>query len=290
MILQKLFGFPISIFKRAFHSLWLWAPVSIRLRCYRHLWKIGQRLYGIEGGQWFHRVQRLPFGLYMKKAEGASWNESNALNMIERYTSIPAPRSVDVVEDPSQDTTYLLMTRLHGESFKNSVHLMSYPERDQFFDDLGKCISQLRKIPNTTSYIYSDTLGGPMYDHLIPNRVGGPFNSDFDLMTYVYSEVGGGLSLAELYEGEENIPNGNRSFFTHSDLHFSNILVDQGRFCGIIDWECAGFKPDFWEFTHASFGVWGRKEEMSWWRRIFGNQYDEILKKEEARWRCNPIF
>lgn len=200
------------------------------------------------------------------------------------------PRSVDVVEDSSQGITFLVMTRLSGESFRRSFHLMSYAERNQFMDDIGKCVAQLRKIPKTTPYLFSDTLGGPMYDHLIPNRTGGPFNTEFDLHTYMHSEVGEGQSLAEIYDGEENIPHGYQSVFTHSDLHYSNLLVDQGRFCGIIDWECAGFKPEYWEFTHASFGVWGNRYEMSLLRRMFGNQYDKILEKEEIRWRCDPIF
>ncbi|KAF7927104.1 hypothetical protein BELL_0336g00090 [Botrytis elliptica] len=286
-ILQKSFGPPITIFKQAFHNLWLWVPDSIRLRCYRHMWTIGKWLYGPEEVRW---VQRVPFGLYIKRTQGTSWNESNALNMVERYTSIPAPRSVDVVEDSSQGITFLVMTRLSGESFRRSFHLMSYAERNQFMDDIGKCVTQLRNIPKTTPYLFSDTLGGPMYDHLIPNRTGGPFNTEFDLHTYMYSEVGEGQSLAEIYDGEENIPHGYQSVFTHSDLHYSNLLVDQGRLCGIIDWECAGFKPEYWEFTHASFGVWGNKYEMSLLRRIFGNKYDKILEKEEIRWRCDPIF
>ncbi|CAD6442542.1 7d2453ca-1636-4f09-a44c-930f8bdddb60 [Sclerotinia trifoliorum] len=287
-ILQNLFRFPISVFKRAFHSLWLWTPASVRLRCYRHLWTIGERLYGPEEVQW---VQRVPFGLYIKETQaGTSWNESNAVNMIERYTSIPAPRSVDVVKGSSQGLSYLVMTRLQGESFRDSFHLMSYAERNQFIDDVGECVSQMREIPRTTSCLFSDTLGGPMYDHLIPNRTGGPFNNELELNAYMYSEVGGGQTLAEIYGGKEKIPSGHQSVFTHSDFHYSNLLVDWGRFCGIIDWECAGFKPEYWEFTHAGFGSWGRKYEMSLWRRIFGNQYDEILEMEEKRWRYNPIF
>ncbi|EDN94481.1 hypothetical protein SS1G_10355 [Sclerotinia sclerotiorum 1980 UF-70] len=123
-----------------------------------------------------------------------------------------------------------------------------------------------------------------IYDHLTPNRTGGPFNHELELNAYMYSEVGGGQTLAEIYGGEEKIPNGHQSVFTHSDFHYSNLLVDQGRFCGIIDWECADFKPEYWEFTHAGFGSWGCKYEMSLWRRIFGNQYDEILEMEERRW------
>ncbi|KAF7887580.1 hypothetical protein EAF00_009874 [Botryotinia globosa] len=166
---------------------------------------------------------------------------------------------------------------------KPRYYLLSYdtPKRGKFSTFVSS---------NTTPYLFSDTLGGPMYDHLIPNRIGGPFNTELDLHTYMYSEVGEGQSLAEIYDGEENIPHGYQSVFTHSDLHYSNLLVDQGRFCGIIDWECAGFKSEYWEFTHASLGVWGNKYEMSLLQRILGNQYDRILEKEEIRWRCDPIF
>ncbi|ESZ96856.1 serine/threonine protein kinase [Sclerotinia borealis F-4128] len=287
-ILQQLFRLPISIFKRDFHRLWLWAPVSTRLYCYRHMIAIGKRIYGPEDVHW---VQRVPFGLYIKKTNGTSWNESNALNMVERYTSIPAPRSVDVIEDSKTRTTLLVMTRVHGQRLKESINLMSYAERDQLVDDLAKYVSQLRKNPNTTPYLFADTLSGPMYDHLIPNRIGGPFHTELDLNIYKFSEVGGNdVTLAEIYDGEENIPQGHRSFFTHSDLHFSNIMVDQGRLCGLIDWECDGFKPEYWEFTHAIFGVWGRKDLMTMFQRIFGNQYDKVLKTEERLWRLSPVF
>ncbi|TGO62030.1 hypothetical protein BOTNAR_0120g00160 [Botryotinia narcissicola] len=146
-ILQKLFGYPITIFKRAFHKLWLWVPESIRLRCYRHMWTIGEWLYGPEEVRW---VQRVPFGLYIKRTQGTSWNESNALNIVEQYTSILAPRSIDVVEDSSQGITFLVMTCLNGKSFRRSFHLMSYAERNQFMDDIGKCVT-IKKDPKDYS-------------------------------------------------------------------------------------------------------------------------------------------
>ncbi|KAF7927102.1 hypothetical protein EAE99_005433 [Botrytis elliptica] len=51
--------------------------------------------------------------------------------------------------------------------------------------------------------------------------------------------------------GEENVPRNHRPVFPHSDLHWSNILVDQGKVFGIIDWKCVGFLPEYWEFTKA---------------------------------------
>lgn len=40
-------------------------------------------------------------------------------------------------------------------------------------------------------------------------------------------------------------------YFTHSDLHRTNIFVRQGRLSGIIDWEHAGFKPEYWRYTNS---------------------------------------
>lgn len=107
--------------------------------------------------------------------------------MVERYTSIPAPRNVDVVQDSSQGLSYLVMTRLRGENFRDSFHLMSYAERNQFIDEVRECVSQMRRIPRTTytSCLFSDTLGGLIYDHLTPNRTRGPFNHELELNAYM---------------------------------------------------------------------------------------------------------
>ena len=40
--------------------------------------------------------------------------------------------------------------------------------------------------------------------------------------------------------------------FTHGDLATVNVIVDNGRLAGIIDWEAAGFFPVWWEFVSAS--------------------------------------
>lgn len=37
--------------------------------------------------------------------------------------------------------------------------------------------------------------------------------------------------------------------FTHGDLYRHNILVHDGRLSGIIDWECAGWLPEYWDYT-----------------------------------------
>ena len=37
--------------------------------------------------------------------------------------------------------------------------------------------------------------------------------------------------------------------FTHSDIAPSNILVSKGKIAAIIDWETAGWYPEYWDYT-----------------------------------------
>lgn len=37
--------------------------------------------------------------------------------------------------------------------------------------------------------------------------------------------------------------------FTHGDLSPTNIIVKEGRIVGIVDWEYAGWYPEYWEFV-----------------------------------------
>lgn len=72
------------------------------------------------------------------------------------------------------------------------------------------------------------------------------------------------------------------STFTHGDFKAHNILIgDDGHLSGFLDWESAGWLPEYWEYTTAMrFGV------KSWWYQmaswIGGNQYSRELACDVA--------
>lgn len=253
----------------------------MRLRCYLLLGKFGSWFYGTEITPF---VQRLPFGLVLKQCIRSQQNEPNALRLVERYTSIPAPRVVDVGE--YNGTTCLVMTRLRGQMLDDVLHLMSYTERNRFADDLGFYVAQLEKIPNTAPFLFCNTLGGPIIDHRIPDGSGGPFHYESDFNNHLTSHLG--CSPAEIV-GEQNLRHDHRSCFTHSDFHCTNLLVDRGRLSGIVDWECAGFMPEYWEFTKAMYSA--RRDPIleGIFRRAFGLRYELELKVERELWTWTPF-
>ncbi|CRG84062.1 hypothetical protein PISL3812_01402 [Talaromyces islandicus] len=274
-------AFNIPTLRQTFYQLWLCLPLNMRLQCYLILKEIGKWLYGTTLALCVHR---LPFGLMLKEFVRSQQNESNSLRLVERYTSIPAPRVVDVGEYGG--TTYLVMTRLRGQMLDEVLHLMSYAERDLLADDLGSYAMQLRKIPNDTEFLFCNSLGGPVVDHRIPDGSGGPFNSESDFNSYLTSHLG---CLPAEVVGEENLRQDHHSYFTHSDFHCTNLLVDCGRLSGIIDWECAGHMSEYWDFTKAMYSA--RRDPIleSIFRRAFRHRYEPELNVERKLW-FYPLF
>lgn len=261
--------------------MWLYVPIWARMRCYSLLVRIGRWLYGPSTASW---AQRVPFGLVVKDCVRGYKNEPNALRLVEKYTSIPAPRVIDVGE--YKDAKYLVMTRLPGQTLEDVFHLMTYAERDRFADDLGAYAAQLRRIPNNTPYLFCDTLGGPIIDHRMPDGGGGPFNNESDFNNHLTSHLK--CTSAEFFP-DQALRLDHRSYFTHSDFHWTNLLVENGRLSGIVDWECAGYLPEYWEFTKAIWTTLGSAEMGGLYRRALGNHYEPELEVERKLWRYTPF-
>lgn len=119
-----------------------------------------------------------------------------------------------------------------------------------------------------------------MIDHRLLDGKCGPINAEADFndhLVHKYVSPETRNSIASAHSRQHHY------FFTHADLHPSNILIDQGRLSAILDWECAGFFPEYWEYTKAMYGVWREKPMEKMWRRALGGdeEYEVELKAEQ---------
>ncbi|KAF7163167.1 hypothetical protein CNMCM5623_008237 [Aspergillus felis] len=267
--------------QKTLRSLWHFVPKWIRVRCYRVLLKLGCYLYP---RSFTGLVHRLPFGLYAKECNCSDRNEAEALRLVERYTSIRAPLWVD---DYQGTHTVLITTAVPGQTLEAVFHRLSYWEREQLSKDLKSVLSQLRCIPNHTPYVFGNCHGGPLNDHRLPSGTCGPFNliSEFNTFLvhrYVRKETKDKIAAVHACPY--------RSVFTHADLHPSNILIDRGRLSGIVDWECAGFYPEYWEFTKLMYGAERFPEIQQIISDAFTeNDYQEEFDAETLLWNDTPF-
>ena len=77
-----------------------------------------------------------------------------------------------------------------------------------------------------------------------------PLTSDSELRERIYERYI--YFCGRLYEHTlpDMLPRSNRSVFTHGDIAPRNIMVDdENKITGILDWEYAGWYPDYWEYA-----------------------------------------
>lgn len=191
---------------------------------------------------------------------------------------------VDVWEQ--DDTVHIVMTHLRGRRLREVMHRLSYPECNRLADELGSHVEQLRKIPNNSAFLFCNTLGARIVDHRMPDRSGGPFSPESEFNNHLSSHLK--CSPAEVV-GKENLREDHRSYFKHCDLHCTNLLVHRGRLSGIVDWECAGYMPEYWEYTKAMYGSLRNSILDSIFRRAFGGRYEAELDVERKFWRYTPF-
>ena len=78
-----------------------------------------------------------------------------------------------------------------------------------------------------------------------------------------------------------------RIYFTHGDLHQDNILVKDGRLAAVLDWENAGWYPEYWEHTTMEELTIRTYQMNAFWDQVclFGKDaYRDELTLEWALW------
>ncbi|KAI1269329.1 hypothetical protein F5Y18DRAFT_95711 [Xylariaceae sp. FL1019] len=257
------FVLPLSLLGGLLLATWRVVPGTVRLNTYRLLLRAGRAIYGrppLDNST----VQKLPFGLYLKYhgAVAGRRNEYAALRLVRQYTSIPVPHALDVVLTGPEETTdelsssspdaWLLVSRLPGVPLLHCQDALSDKDRRRIISQLQDYVTQLRCIPNRVNkeYTICNSRGGPVLDHRIQGATPlGPFADEA-----AFSDL--------LRFSDEPSRHGHDIVFTHADLNPRNILVDEVTnsdgstsydVTGIIDWETAGYLPEYWEYTKALF-------------------------------------
>ncbi|KAF2280389.1 phosphotransferase enzyme family protein [Westerdykella ornata] len=210
------------------------------------------------------QLAKISPSMLVKYGSHASLIEAKTMSFVRERTSIPVPRLYaayaygpldrDVDDFGSVYDTYIFMEFIEGEDLEKSWGRYNTIEKQQLSVDLKKYLAELRSIP-PANYIGSVN-GGPVTDIILEwsTTSRGPFNSEEDFNatiadTFVAKSKGhvGPYIRGMLDSHKHSI------VFTHGDLRPANIIVKDGRVAAIIDWEMAGWYPEYWEFAKAFY-------------------------------------
>ena len=130
------------IFSRPWTTVWLSLPVHFRRGVYWGLSWLGVKFYGKTASF----MQRLPFGLYLKRERMETLTRAAFGNIyVAMNTTIPVPTVLDVVRDSGWNSL-MLMTTLPGETLRLSIKSGDITEA-AFEETMRDWFTQLRSIP-----------------------------------------------------------------------------------------------------------------------------------------------
>ncbi|KAF8148201.1 kinase-like domain-containing protein [Crassisporium funariophilum] len=203
------------------------------------------------------------------------------MQYVAKHTSIPIPTVHDVWR--VDGITYIVMDLVQGVELEYAWRRMSERAKERVVAQLTDYLAQLRALPPIVDGVISSIHGKYLRDH---GRVGlgayGPFKSHDDFHRY--------LRINFSLDDFQKLPESNEVMIahrqqyttklTHGDLAPRNILVKMdGTVTAILDWDSAGWFPEYWEYTKAHFAPYAPQDWVSRIGDITG-RYEQELEAE----------
>lgn len=165
------------------------------------------------------------------------------------------------------------MEHMPGKTLREAWPSLDGEAKKKVCRDTWALVEKLREIPRPETDDGAFYLAADGTSKIIQTLLGDEHDThpamknDEDLRTRIWERYvkNNGLSYPEGKGVYEMLPRSDVSVFTHGDIHPRNILVEQDtekgsgvRITGLVDFESAGFYPDYWEYSEMM--ACGRKD------------------------------
>lgn len=255
-------------------------PLCLRFR----LW-LASLIYEYGGETQSPKVVRIPFRQLVKFRCHRS--EFEAMGFVSANTTIPIPRVTEVYNDG--ELQHLVMEYVEGELLDTVWQTMTAQEKQAIVEELTSYVDQLRSlVPSRPGAVGSTTLSSG-YDHRLGGNRFGPYESIADFHRFVRRETGP-HAWEESVARVHSRPGSYTTKYTHGDLCPNNILIHKGKIAAIVDWEFAGWYPEYWEYTKMYYGWRPYRKEFYDALDQTLPRYPEELTAENAIWRVFDTF
>ncbi|EXU97470.1 aminoglycoside 3'-phosphotransferase/choline kinase domain protein [Metarhizium robertsii] len=195
------------------------------------------------------------------------------------------------------DDNFIYMSLMPGQTLREVWPTLTSDDKTLICVDLNRIVKELRRLgQGSSSRSIASINGGTVQDKFFKlDYEEGPFQTikSFNdwLLAAATRQRPGPNGVTGPYR--EYLPDTGEIYFTHGDLTLGNIIISDGpgprRIAGIIDWEQAGWYPEYWEYCKLLYGVEYQHEWRSdgWADKImrpFETEWDVFA--EYALWRC----
>ncbi|KAI8959424.1 kinase-like protein [Daldinia sp. FL1419] len=191
------------------------------------------------------------------------------------------------------DDHYAIQRRLEGEPLRVALPNLGAQDLVRISKQLSHYITRLKAL----TFDYMARMDGQVVTderllRPLPEGTTGfyrPCTTDEDLRKMLGYSISHRLD-EDVYEAfMSKMPTALPFTFSHADIHEDNIMVKDGEFVGLINWELAGFYPSWWEYVNASpllsdhFSFEVKNHPALNWFRVYHMIREEDASEAELR-------
>ncbi|PIG80596.1 hypothetical protein AARAC_012067 [Aspergillus arachidicola] len=212
------------------------------------------------------KVVRVNKHFAVKMGHGIALIEAENMKFLAANSRVPVPKVHAAFRDPSTDKTYIIMQYVHGDTLQKLLPSLKKSEKATICNLIKDTMAELRSIP-PPDYLgmlnHQPYLDGVFWTEGLDPRISGPFHSQEEMNLAIIEKLRQTESdqyIRLLRNMVNQTLKNHRTVFTHGDLQPKNILVERlgahdecPEFkITLLDWESAGWYPEFWDFCNAT--------------------------------------
>lgn len=191
-----------------------------------------------------------------KTGHRVRYSEETAMRLVKRHTRVPVPVIFTSIYGPENGS--ISMSLVPGVPLDSTWDRLDEVSKERLCREIWGMITKWRQIRHPPNLVLcyqcladgSPATTDPLLQDL-QDPAGPPLFRDEAVRARIYERYchfNGGQDEPTL---PGMLPVSENSVFTHGKVAPRNIMVNQsGHITGIVDWELAGWYPDYWEYAN----------------------------------------
>jgi aminoglycoside phosphotransferase (APT) family kinase protein len=223
-------------------------------------------------------IKRYPNNTVVKSGTKLRRESEIAALRLTAQLELPTLRVLGVSEGMSDGEIQIEihMSFILGQTLDSIWPTLSPPEKRAICHQLRHILNTMRQATWPATTIGSCNGGRVLDARLYGIKIGGPFTNETDLNKFIMDipdETPQPMRDALLKHQRTD----HRIVLAHGDLHQDNILVKDGKITGLIDWEQAGWYPEYWDYIKFCYISATHRDWKDYAKEIFSQTYEEEL-------------
>ena len=227
----------------------------------------------------------------VKTGDGVRLQEAATMQFVRDRTSIPVPRILDSFVRNENQHACIVMEYVKGETLDKVWPELTESQKTSIIQELKGYWEQLRSIEGSFIGCIDRTRCEDQFFNRDEPDASGPFNAEAEFREGIKAALRSRAanSWTEMItKFVDAIPPAG-IVLTHNDFAPRNILIRDAKVVAIIDWELAGFYPEYWEYVKALFwpdwqSPWIEEGIVGWVLKPYVTELALLLHAREIIW------